>query len=44
MLYKMKENGLSSANVSLPVVDHSGMVFMKNQEFDTFLTLLIKKI
>ena len=37
MLYKMKENGL------LPVVDHSGKVFMNNQDFDTFLTLLIQK-
>lgn len=43
MLYKMKENGLSTTNVFLPVVDHTGKVFMNNQDFDTFITLLIQK-
>ncbi|MDY7395897.1 glutaredoxin family protein [Aureibaculum sp. 2210JD6-5] len=43
MLVKLQKAGIAVDNVSLPVVDFNGELFMNNGDFDTFLERLTHK-
>ena len=44
MLSKLQNNGISTSNIQLPVVDRLGTIVMNSADFESFLNkLLLKK-